>query len=291
MRLAASFVLLASLFVSTSASAQAYSSTALACEAGDMSACLELAYGRCMHDDPRIAIAACTRQLLSNRDSLWDDRLGSVHTPENQAVRYSLRATAYTKLGEFDRALADYRRAIRAKGDIFWIHALRGSALFSVGYEQEALASFDEAISLEPDNALLLNARARVLSSAVDDNVRNGPRAITDAQRASELQPGQPAFIAALATAYAENGEFERAVEIQQQAIDLLQPGDLETRETYASRLALYQNGKPFRREIACGTDGDSGQDSENDGATLAPYIVFCLPDGTARGSRVPDVP
>lgn len=166
-----------------------------------------------------------------------------------------------------------------------------GPLSFQFAYEQEALASLNDAIGLEPDNPFYLNARSRILSSSVDDSVRNGPRAIADAQRASALQPGQPAFVAVLATAYAENGEFERAVEIQQQAIDMLGPENLDARERYMSRLALYQEGRPFRREIACETEGASDPDGDDVGATLAPYIVFCFPDGTARSSRVPDAP
>ena len=160
---------------------------------------------------------------------------------------------------------------------------MRGSALFSLGDEQEALASYDEAISLEPNNALIFNARARLLSTALDENVRNGPRAIADAQRASSLAPGHPNYIAALATVYAENGEFENAVETQQRAIDLLDPNDQGRIDFYRSRLDLYRQGIAAQRQlISCETIKDSPDPDYEDGSSvLLPYIVFCFVERT----------
>ena len=175
--------------------------------------------------------------------------------------------------------LDDYDRAIRTHGGLHWIHALRGSALFSLGEEQEVLASYDEAIRLEPNNALIFNARARLLSTAFDENVRNGPRAIADAQRASELAPGQPNYVAALATIYAENGEFENAVETQQRAIDLLDPNDQRRIDFFRSRLDLYRQGIAAQRRIIwCETIKDSPDPDYEDGSSvLLPYLSFCF--------------
>ncbi len=116
--------------------------------------------------------------------------------------------------------------------------------------------SFDKAVDLAPNNSVILNERARLLASAADENVLNGQQAIADAQRANELVPGWPDYVAVLAAAYAENGEFENAAETQQRAIDLLEPGDQGAIDIYLSQLDLYQRGRPFRREfVSCETD------------------------------------
>ena len=186
------------------------------------------------------------------------------------------------KLGESDQALADLDRSIRAYDEFYWVHALRGSALFAAGEEQEALVSINAAISLAPNDALVINARVRLLSTALDENVRNGPQAIADAQRAMALEPRQPAYIAALATAYAENGEFENAVDTQQRAIDLLDPAYQDAIARYRSRLDLYREGKPFRREmITCGEIEDSSDPDTAVNSSVFLPLVFCFGDGT----------
>ncbi len=282
MRVYASLILLSILCTSASAFAQgATASLYLECERAVKEACWALKFGRCASENPRIAIWACTRQMFEP-SNVWNSSPGSSFRRLDQAQRYSLRASAHAKLGDIVQALDDYDRAIRTHGGLYWIHTLRGSALFSLGAEQEALASYDEAIRLEPNSALIFNARARLLSTARDENVRNGPQAIADAQRATELEPGQPNFVAGLAIVYAESGEFENAVVTQQRAIDLLEPNDQGAIDHYRSRLDLYRQGMAAERQfISCETIKDSPDpDYENGSSFLLPYIVFCFADG-----------
>ena len=48
-----------------------------------------------------------------------------------------------------------------------------------------------------------------------------------------------------LAAAYAESNDFDSAVKWQSKAIEL--QSDEKTRDTYRSRLKLYQEKKPYR--------------------------------------------
>lgn len=204
-------------------------------------------FGGCADDDPGIAVRECTRQLLAvllpNSGSFQSDR----------AYRYTLRANAHAKRGNLSRALSDYNRAnAAAYGEVFWIEAFRANAYFDAGDYQHALQSYNEAVDLEPANASLLNARARLLATAPDADVRNGPLAISDAQAAIALAPGNPEFLGTLAAAYAENGEFEEATLEQHKAIALLPEGNVNAANDYQSRLNLYLQELPYRaaREI-----------------------------------------
>ncbi len=199
-------------------------------------------FGDCAHDDPALAVRACTQQLrtlqLPNSGSYQSDR----------AYRYTLRANARVKQGNFSRALSDYQRASAAAyGDIYWIHAYRANANFEAGDYQHALQFYNEAIELEPDVASLLNARARLLAIAPDADVRNGPQAIADARVAIALEPENPGFVATLAAAYAENGEFDTATEEQRRAIALLPEGTHAAVEVFQNRLSLYLQAMPYR--------------------------------------------
>ena len=126
MRLSSSaLVLLTILCTSTSASAQE-GSAELECERGVKEACWIARFGRCAHENPRIAIPACTRMIL-NRDRSGAATPNSSFMLVERAQQYSLRATARAKLGNIDEALADYDRAIRAHGE------LRHCSLLKIG--------------------------------------------------------------------------------------------------------------------------------------------------------------
>jgi tetratricopeptide (TPR) repeat protein len=161
---------------------------------------------------------------------------------------------------------------------MYWIHAMRASVLYAAGSERGALESFDEAIDLAQDNPLLLNARARLLSTAADESVRNSAQAIADAQMASALVPDSPNFAAALAIVYAESGDFMSAVEAQMRAIGLLQPGNQDAFAQYQERLALYEQMMPFERSYNfCSVDDEPANANANGANSLAKYLVFCL--------------
>jgi uncharacterized protein HemY len=54
-----------------------------------------------------------------------------------------------------------------------------------------------------------------------------------------------PNYLDTLAAAYAEAGEFEKAVDVQNEAIALLR--DQKTKKDYESRLKLYQSNSSYR--------------------------------------------
>ena len=75
---------------------------------------------------------------------------------------------------------------------------------------------------LAPDSPIVLNNLAWILAANPDSRLRNGPEAVTLAERACQLTEfRQPMFIGTLAAAYAEAGRFEDAVKAAEQARDL----------------------------------------------------------------------
>ena len=212
-----------------------------ACSAGNISGCYLLQFGDCANDNPRVAIPACTRQL-----AMQDNRKSGVNLRFERAVRYLLRATAYTYQGDLDRALSDYDRAVTADGRTFWIHAVRGDAYFLAGIYDEALESYNRALALEEDEASARNNRVLVLAAAPDEALHNAPQALEDALRVNELVPNQPAYVDALAIAYAANGDFDMAAEEEERAIDLLPREDQALRDSYRERLRLFRNNVAY---------------------------------------------
>jgi WD40 repeat protein len=79
------------------------------------------------------------------------------------------------------------------------------------------------------------------------DEIRDGRKAVQFAELANQVTGGRNAgLLSILAAAYAEAGDFEKAVATQEKAISLLNTnGDAQT--IYASILKLYQTRQPFR--------------------------------------------
>lgn len=208
-----------------------------ACSLGNVTECYLVQFGDCADDNPRVAIPACTRHL-----ALQDNRRRLVDQRFERAVRYLLRANAHMNEGNLDRGLADLDRAVRADGRIFWIHAIRGDAYFLSGIYDEALESYDRALRIEEDEASARSNRALILAAAPDEELRNAPQALEDAQLVNELVPDQPAYIDVLAIAYAANGYFDMAEEEEERAMDLLPREDQGRWQSYRQRLRLFQN-------------------------------------------------
>jgi tetratricopeptide (TPR) repeat protein len=105
---------------------------------------------------------------------------------------------------------------------------------------------FDQAIRIDPQNAEAHNGLAWQLSTARQQEIRNGRLAVELALKACELtQWKNPNHLDTLAAAYAEAGQFDEAIRWQQAA---LASAEFEQRsgEAARQRLSLYQEGKPF---------------------------------------------
>jgi tetratricopeptide (TPR) repeat protein len=123
----------------------------------------------------------------------------------------------------------------------------RGDAFAERGEYEKAAADYREAVRLAPDNAEACNSLAWLLATCPEDPVRDGKRAVELATRACELSGWNDAdFLGTLAAAHAECGNFGEAVRWQKKALKIGFDGEDEV-ETARRQLKLYQEGKPYR--------------------------------------------
>ncbi len=89
---------------------------------------------------------------------------------------------------------------------------------------------------------------SEIYSSAPDENVWDGAKAIKYAQAALEQDKKNDERFELLARAYARNGQFDLAVKTQKEAIERLQKTrkDEDDLAAYQKRLELYQNEQPY---------------------------------------------
>jgi tetratricopeptide (TPR) repeat protein len=119
--------------------------------------------------------------------------------------------------------------------------------LREIGEYALANGHYDAAIRLNPRNATYYNSKAWMLATAPDDAARNGSEAVAAATRAVQLED-EADYHDTLAAAYAEAGDFDRAIEEQEIAIEMYgaEPFNFYVRGA-RGRLELYRNGMSYR--------------------------------------------
>jgi FimV-like protein len=164
--------------------------------------------------------------------------------PENVLIKL--------QLGIYLNAAGQSRKAIEVFSDVLRTepqHGLarrgRADAYLSVGEHEPAIADYEVALQVAPDESGILNNFAWVLATSPDDRLRDGKRAIVLAEKACRLTEYQEAHIlSTLAAAYAETGDFDTARKWAQQAVDL---GDESVREQLQAELESYRRNEPWR--------------------------------------------
>lgn len=164
------------------------------------------------------------------------------------------------------KAIEKYSAALKEDPAHFTSLRGRADAYLSVGKHPEAVADFEEALKLQPRDSGVLNNLAWVLATSPEDNVRDAKRAIEVALDACKVTDYKQAHIlSTLAAAYAESGDFDKAIEWSKKAIALGAEDD-ETAEQLKKELESYKAKKPWREKQNIETD--AGNAAEKDAAT-----------------------
>jgi len=163
---------------------------------------------------------------------------------------YMMLADSYTAVGYSEEAIDSLKRAIEiAEGNtkILAYNALSTEYDRLEKYEEaircskEAIELSRQAIGIDPNYSALAYCdlgRIYVVLARYEEG-------ITAFKRACELTHyKEHRCIAILAASYAESGDFDKAVECQQKAIDL---ADDDAKPEYEKRLAIYKANKPWR--------------------------------------------
>ncbi|MEW4488435.1 tetratricopeptide repeat protein [Thalassoglobus sp. JC818] len=168
---------------------------------------------------------------------------------EGNAEAYNGKGVALSLQNQYDEAVIAFNGAINA--DPHFLEAVLNRAYALKSLEQFDLAQKDYELALTVDNesAAAQNDFAWMLATCSDSNFRKPKRAIElalAANRSTEYR--DPGFIDTLAAAYAADGQFEKAIQTCETAIELVE--DEEELEELKTRIQSYRESQPYIESV-----------------------------------------
>lgn len=184
---------------------------------------------------------------------LVDDAI--VHYEKALALRpyyviahYSL-STALLRKGEPDAAISHCLAALSIQPGHAEARINLAVALDQKGQIADAIVNYEKALTISRRSVPALNNLAWILATCSNASWRSGNKALELAQQADQLSSGANLIVRrTLAAAYAEIGQFAKAIEIAQGASRLAEAqGDSALAAQLQKEIAIYQAGLPYR--------------------------------------------
>ena len=170
------------------------------------------------------------------------------------ADTYYNRGITYRNKGQYDKAITDFTKGIEINPRDARAYNNRG-IVYAQGKGQydKAITDFTKAIEIHPWDTSAYNSLSWLLATCPTSRYRDGVEAVGLAQKAVELDNSFH-NLDTLAAAYAEAGNFEKAIKAQERAISLLKI-NANTKELAEAKehLGYYKAHKPWREPKASG--------------------------------------
>jgi tetratricopeptide (TPR) repeat protein len=194
-----------------------------------------------------IRLRGCVRHELGNYQGALSDFTDAIERNGQDHAAFTGRAAAYFKLDRLDDALADANSALRITQKPLLL-SNRATILSKLGDFENALKDIERAIEIEEPGGHVLNEASWLLATCPIDAIRDGHRSVEYGERACALSEWKKAtYIGTLSAAYAEVGEYDRAIELLERA--MADPSyRAEFGDLAETRLALYRSGTPYRQ-------------------------------------------
>ena len=167
---------------------------------------------------------------------------------------YYNRGIAWSEKKQYDKAIADYNKALAVDPNNADFYLNRGNAHEKNGEYDKAIADYNKALAVDSKHVASWNDLAWLQATCPDEKYRDGKRAIENANKAYELDGGKHwQCVGTLAAAYAENGDFEKAKDWGTKAVTLTKADKTASdkdRVEASACLELYKQEKTYRQEL-----------------------------------------
>ena len=153
------------------------------------------------------------KKALSDVLSRWQKAVEV--DPTDEAVRYNL-GIVYQQMGELDKAIPEFKAAIRIKADFSAAYNNLGKAYGIQGDFEEAIAAFRTSVRIDPNSPVL-----HTNLGIVYQQQGKFDSAVSAYKKAIEIDPNYAETYTNLGIVYRKQGRFEEAVEAYKTAIRL----------------------------------------------------------------------
>jgi len=151
-------------------------------------------------------------------------------------------------------AIKVFSQVMKLDSENWQAYRMRGDSFLAIKDYAKAISDFEKALELAPkdpeERSGILNNLSWTLSTSLTDDVRNGKRALELGLEACELtEYKKPHILSTLAAAYAETGEFDKAVEWADKAVELGTQSNETQLEQLKEELESYRKKMPWREK------------------------------------------
>ncbi|MFQ5352138.1 MAG: tetratricopeptide repeat protein, partial [Candidatus Binatia bacterium] len=181
------------------------------------------------------AARSCLEAIVDSENVAGDARFNLALIAAHRGDR-AASVQAYERVLESDPS---HEKAVSALLNLY----------LSAKQTRDAVDMLRAAVAKKPESLTLLRPLASLLATAPQDDLRDGTLAVELAERAANLTHRKdPSVLATLAAAYAETGQFDRAVRIATEAIELARQAKKGRLADFVEmQLTGYRAGRPFR--------------------------------------------
>ena len=180
--------------------------------------------------------------------------------PKNIELLYKL-GLLYEMDKQSRKAIEKFTAVVALSDKNEQVFRSRGDCYLNIGDQAAAIADYEKAFKMNPDDWGLLNNFSWVLATAPDAKLRDGKRALDLGLKACEkTNYKRPHILSTLAAAYAETGDFENAKKWSAEAVKLASVKPKEDAEDADDDMSdmkeelqkendSYKDKKPWREE------------------------------------------
>jgi tetratricopeptide (TPR) repeat protein len=164
---------------------------------------------------------------------------------------HSALGSAMAENGDLVSAAEHLGYVMMLRPELEQAHAQLRQILLSLAREPDGLQRLREIAANAPDSPRMLDELAWLLATYPDSKSRDGTEAVRLAERACNLTERRvPALLDTLAAAYAETGDFPRAISVAEEALNRARSsGDNDAVKLTESILASLGHNLPYRQE------------------------------------------
>ena len=187
----------------------------------------------------------------------------------NQAVRHDFEALkrnpddteaasqigrSYQRLGKFNEAISFYYEVLARRPQDIAIRTDLGMALVLSGRTADGIRELEEVLRVDPKHDRALNTLAYLRAAHPLAMFRNGKEAVKLAeQAAANNRDNNPGILDTLADAYAEAGQFDKAIGTMNEAIKIARQTGNRDLHIYEAHLKLFEAHEPYHDPLPPG--------------------------------------